>query len=178
MKQLIISASLILGLTLFSNAQNTLFIGDKTYTSTEKFKLKSNIEYEGHDLNVLIAKKGVTGMIVISADVMTQDVQIRGSILIYLEDNTVITCLDKGKHDFVDNTTTTIYYLTEAEITKLKNSNIRSIRFSLKCPNGFSTEEGNFSASNKSYTDYTKGFTNNKIEKTDVPSLILDLFAN
>ena len=174
MKRYIITTFLLLTLLQFVSGQNTFFIGQKTYPSTGKFTLKSNKEYDGHDLDVLIAKNGVSGMIVLSTKIMAGDIRIKGNVLIYLDDGTVLTCIDKGKFDYVDDITTTIYYLTKEEITKMKNSNINSIRFSLKCFNCImSTEEGNFSASNKE-----SGDSYNKTEKTYFPSIITSLFDN
>lgn len=174
MKHYIITTLLLLTLSQFAIGQNTFFIGQKTYPCTEKFTLKSNKEFGGHDLDVLIAKNGESGMIVLSTELMGGGVRIKGNVLIYLEDGTVLTCIDRGKFDYVDDIATTIYYLTKDEILKMKNSNINSIRFSLKCFEcSISTEEGNFSASNKE-----TGYGYSKTEKTDVPSLITSLFDN
>lgn len=173
MKHHIIATLLFLTLSQFAIGQNTFFIGQKAYPCTETFTLKSNKDFGGHDLDVLIAKNGESGMIVLSTETMTP-IRIKGNVLIYLEDGTVLTCIDRGKFDYVDDIATTIYYLTKEEIIKMKNSNISSIRFSLKCFDcSISTEEGNFSASNKE-----TGYGYSKTEKTDVPSLISSLFDN
>ena len=159
---------------LIVNGQNTFFIGQKTYVSTKKFTLKSNKDFGGHDLDVLIAKNGESGMIVLSIKLTGGGVRIKGNVVIYLEDGTVLTCIDRGKFDYVDDIATTIYYLTKEEISKMRGSNISSIRFSIKCFQCISSsEEGNYSASNRE-----SGYIYNKIEKTDVPSLIEVLFDN
>ena len=98
---------------------------------------------------------------------------IRGKLIIYLDDGTVISCIDRGKYDYVDNVTTTVYYLTADELSKMKNSNINTVRYALKCGNcSMSSEEGNFSASNKASGYGLYGSS----EKTNVPSLIKNLF--
>lgn len=156
--------------------QNTFFIGQKTYSCTEKFTLKSNKDFPAYDLTVLIAKNGEAGFFVVSTEVMTP-VCIKGNLLIYLDNGEVITCIDKNKYDTVDDITTTVYFLTSAEINKLKENNIQKIRFSLKTTGGkysSSTEEGNYSASNiESEYDYTTRMSYNM---TDFPTLVSELF--
>ncbi|MDR9488555.1 hypothetical protein, partial [Salibacter sp.] len=72
---------------------------------------------------------------------------------------TVITCVDKGINDNVDDIATTAYYLTDEELAKMKESNINTIRYEIKCAECISNPiyEGNFSASNKGVaeTDFT-----------------------
>ena len=157
-------------------SQNTFFIGEKMYPCTETFTLTSNSKnYTGYDLDVLIAKNGQAGFIVVSTE--RSSVFIKGKLVIYLEDGTIISCTDIGIYDYVDNTATTVYYLTNAEIEKMKMKNINTIRFSLKCGKcTSSSEEGNYSVSNN---DRETGFGIMKreiIEKIDFPSIIEELF--
>lgn len=175
MKSKLVLTILFMTITNLANAQNTFFIGKKTYPSTEAFKLKSKKDYGGYDLNVLIAKSGETGLIVLSAELMGDVVvRITGNVQIYLDDGTVLSCIDRGKFDYVDSIVTTVYSLTKEEINKMKNSNINSIRFSLKCFKcSSSTEEGNYSANNISISS---GLW--KKERTNVSNLIENLFQN
>jgi hypothetical protein len=172
---------LTLLLTTYYNiySQNLFFIGDKSYPATETFSLMDNNNFDENNmlglsnLDVLIAKTtDGAGYLVLSKKTMT-GVIIRGKVLIYLDDGTVITCVDKGKYDFVDETSTTIYSLNKQELEKMKNSNLNTIRYSLKCGSGclVSTEEGSFTASNKSREKYSM-----KIERIDVTSLVNELF--
>jgi len=65
--------------------------------------------------------------------------------------------------------------LKSVELEKMENSNLNTIRYTLKCGSGctFSTEEGNFSASNKAgYINYSNR------QRIDVSQLITDLFTN
>ena len=143
----LVVAALFVLINITSLAQNKFLIGSKAYNSTPSFTLTSNAKAFGHDLEVTILRNSKTGMIALSTDVFTDGVRIAGKALIYLDDNTVISCIDRGNFDFVDNTATTIYYLTEDEIVKMKNSNISVIRFNIKCYNCMiSSEEGTFSA--------------------------------
>ena len=166
---------LVLAMSLFvaatSSGQNLFFIGEKSYPCTETFELQSNSDFGSNDLDVLIAKDGTKGLFVVSTRTMT-GVLIRGKLIIYLDDGTVISCIDRGKYDYVDNVATTVYYLTADELTKMKNSNINTVRYALKCGDCLSTQEGNFSASNKASGYGLYGSS----EKTDVPNLIKELF--
>lgn len=169
-----------------AKGQNSYFIGKKAYSCTPEITLQSNSELSnGYDLNVVIIKNGQSGMIAVSTDNTGEGVRIKGNILIYLDNNTIIPCVDRGKFDQVNNTTTTLYYLTKEEIKKMMESNINTIRFSLKCYSCImATNEGNYSASNKGQFELVRsntilGETSNYEEvKTDTPSLIKDLFNN
>ncbi|MDB5274163.1 MAG: hypothetical protein JWO58_2530 [Chitinophagaceae bacterium] len=147
-------------LTLNSSAQNLFFIGEKGYPSAESFSLSQNTEgnFEG-GLQCVIARKGSTGIIAFSLKTMTE-VVIGGNVTMYLNDGSTITLIDRSIYDYVDETATTVYYLTTNEIEKLKKVNLNKVRYALKCIGCISSEEGNFTASNK----------------TDVPSLIVNLF--
>lgn len=173
MKQIIIITILILNQNLCF-AQNLFFIEENSYPCTESFTLISNSKFEGHNLDVLIAKDNAKGLLVVSTAIMGGGVRIKGKIIVYLDDGSVITCIDRNIFDSVDNMAKTIYYLTDDEINKMKNSNINTIRFSLKCYDcSISSEEGNFTASNKN-----SGYSYSNKERTDVPSLIQSLWKS
>lgn len=173
MKQFILITTLVL-IQSSSFGQNLFFIGNNAYPCTETFTLKSNSKFQGYDLDVLIAKDNQKGLLALSTQVMGGGIRIKGQTIIYLDDGSVITCFDNDIYDFVDNVATTVYYLTGKEIEKIKNSNINTIRFSLKCYNcSMSTEEGDFSASNKD-----SGYGHSKKERTNVPSLVAKLWKS
>lgn len=185
MKKAIIIFVVVMLLGQYIKGQNSFFIGQKSYPCTDNIHLKSNSNNErnGHDLDVVIAKNGEAGMIVLSTEVLggsiTSGVRIKGNALIYLADGSAITCYDKGIYDFVDNIATTVYYLTKEETSKLKKNNIVSIRFSIKCVECISSsEEGNFSASNKYKPGYSWDNSSSLYVETDVPALVKALFGN
>jgi hypothetical protein len=172
-KTIILSIVVLLSTYTYSlNAQNIFMIGDASYVSTEIIELRANSEMEYEDLKVVIAKDGDAAMLILSRNT-GGGVYIKGKVLIYLDDATVITCIDKGKYDLVNDVTTTIFYLTTDELNKMKNSNLNTIRYTIKCGKGciISTEEGDFSATNKG-EKYQYG----KVVKYDVPSMIKKLF--
>ena len=172
LKHLLTITVLTLTLHCGLNAQNLFFIGDKSYPSTGSFELKLNDSFD--NLKCIIAKNGVTGFFVISKSTMTGSV-VKGNVIIYLDDGSVITLLDRGKRDYVDGTSTNVYSLTAAEIIKLKNSIINTVRFTIKCPgtNCMSSEDGAFTAKNES----EKGFSAySEKKRIDTMALISSLF--
>lgn len=155
------------------SAQNTFFVGNSTYESTAEYELLSDEQIGGENLNVMIAKNGNAGFFIVSTDLYFDHLRIKGKLLIYLDDKTVITCTDKGKYDYVNNTATAIYHLTEGEIRKLQNSNIFSIRFSIGSiyKDSYGSTMGAHSVRNH---PNPKFFINN--ERIDFPSIINGLY--
>ena len=160
MKRIIIT--LILGLALAAQvkAQNFTFIGENSYPSTERFELVSNSDKEDiGNLNLVFAKDKISPLIIVSSK-LTDVVKIANKLIIYLDDGTVISCTDRGINDNVDDVATSAYRLSASEISKMKGSNLNTIRFEIVCPicGVFNAWEGVYSASNKgsSKTDFTK----------------------
>lgn len=159
MKGILIFVILAITFTINTNGQNLVFIGENSFPSTETFTLPSNSDRHFiNDLNLVFAKDGEKGLLVVSSKLVST-VRISGKLIIYLNDGTVITCIDKGINDNVDDIATSAYYLTNEELAKMKNSNINTVRYEIKCAECLSNPiyEGNYSASNKgsSETDFT-----------------------
>ena len=144
--------------SIYTNGQNFVFIGENSFHSTETFTLPSNSDNHFiNDLNLIFAKDGTKGLLVVSSKLVST-VLIRGKLIIYLNDGTVITCIDKGINENVDDIAKSVYYLTNEELEKMKKSNIHTVRYELKCSEClFPIYEGNHSASNKggSQIDFT-----------------------
>ena len=160
MKRLVFILTLVLAFSAKINAQNYTFIGENSYPSTERFELQSNSDKEEiSNLNLVFAKDGISPMIIVSSK-LTDVVKIANKLIIYLDDGTVISCTDRGINDNVDDVATSAYRLTPSEISKMKKSNINTVRYEIVCPicGVFNIWEGVYSASNKesSKTDFTK----------------------
>ena len=149
MKKNLFILTATLFITLAAKGQNLFFIGENSYACTETITLQSNTDkYYINDLNVLFAKQGTLGLIVVSAK--TIDVLFRGKIIIYLDDGTVITCNDSQISDYVDKIASAIYYFKIEDLSKMKNSNINTVRYTLEDEYGnVGAFGGNFSASNR-----------------------------
>ena len=130
MKMILIFLTATLFFTLTANGQNYFFIGENSYPCTETITLHSN--HDGRsNLNVAFAKDGTTGLIIVSTKTMST-VLIREKLIIYLDDGTVISCIDRENNDQVDLIASAVYYLTDEELSKMKNSNINTVRYTLK----------------------------------------------
>ena len=160
MKRLVFILTLVLAFSAKMNAQNFTFIGENSYPSTERFELQSNSDKEEiSNLNLVFAKDGISPMIIVSSK-LTDVVKIANKLIIYLDDGTVISCTDRGINDNVDDVATSAYRLTPSEISKMKKSNINTVRYEIVCPicGVFNIWEGVYSASNKESlkTDFTE----------------------
>ena len=140
MKKIIITISVVVLFVSSLSSQNKIFIGDKSYPCSETFTFTYPDFFGKQDLDIMFIKDKDVGMIALTIKAHWKEDRIKGKILIYLDNETVITCLDRNKYDYVNGMATTIYYLTKEEINKMKNSNITAIRFS--------TDTENFEASN------------------------------
>lgn len=191
---------LVFSITSFS--QNTFYIGEQSYPCTEEFYMECSIGFQlgakryGSDIalpavKIIIAKNETQGLFVISIPLFNDNsLRIKGKLMIYLEDGSVISCIDRGINDYVDNTTTTVYYLSYSEIQQMKNSNISKIRFSVvsNIP-GYTTNNNNYTASfpyqivEGYYESGQKDFLGNPVRKKlvtasylYVTNLVKDLF--
>ena len=130
MKNMIYKITLI-AMFFAANAysQNTFFIGSKTYSCSADIEIKGREEFDlfscWTQLTVTVVKDGTKGMMAFS----NGSYKISGKILLYLDDNSIITLVDRGTFDRVNSVYTSIYYLTASEVNKLKITNISSIRY-------------------------------------------------
>lgn len=163
MKKTLTILTAILFITITAKGQNLFFFGENSYPCTKKIPLQSNSN--SSELNVLFAKDGTTPLIVVKISTMFE-VFFSGKLIIYLDDGSVITCTDRGKRDYVDYVAMAIYNLTNEQLSKMKNSNINTVRYELKPgPGNPDIGTGNFSASNKG-----------RSTKTNFPALITEFF--
>jgi hypothetical protein len=169
MKKILIFLTVTFFIILPGMGQDFFFIGESSYPCTETFTLQSNLDSydDSQNLKVTIAKDGATGLIIVSRKTMS-GVLITDKLIIYLDDGSVISCIDRGNNEQVDHIASSVYSLTEEEIGKMKNSNINTIKYTLKNENDSYINllgGGNFSASNEGDT------------RTDFPAVITEFFS-
>jgi hypothetical protein len=110
-------------------AQNSIYIGTKTYDATEEWQFTVENGYpEIGNATITFAKNGTNGFLMISVDTHHP---LKGDVMIYLDNGNAILCKDTKMKDMHDGLTIGIYNLTASEIEKMKNSNISSIRVSI-----------------------------------------------
>jgi hypothetical protein len=140
MKKLIVSFLICTAVASLSTqsiyAQNTILIGEKAYSSTPLWCFKNNSEvllYE-NTVSVSIAKNGEEGLLYIEVKHNGGDTRdkLEAPCILYLDDNTAITCVTKVGDDAVDNKISAIYKLTKAEIATLSKTNIKTVRYNLQ----------------------------------------------
>ncbi len=62
--------------------------------------------------------------------------RVKNKLILYLDNNQIVTCVDRGRYDIIDDYATTLYYLTKEEMIKLRRSNISKIRYTIGDDNG------------------------------------------
>lgn len=148
-KNLIILTATLL-VTLTAKGQNLFLVGENSYPCTETIILKANSD-DGSNLSISLAKDEEKGLFAVSSESSFGAI-FSEKLIIYLVDGTVITCKNRGPYDYVDNRAKAVYLLTSDQLNKLKNSNIHTVRYTLKAPsdeNSILNLEWNNSASNK-----------------------------
>lgn len=112
-------------------SQNTIFIGNKSYPCTGAYVLElESFSTDKSKIEINFIKDGERGIIAFTINnYMMPYSRVKNKLVLYLDDNQVITCIDRGKYDIVDDYATTLYYLTKEEVNKLKKSNISTIRY-------------------------------------------------
>lgn len=94
------------------SSQNRCFVGEKSYLCSKEVAFKYPGR-QGNKLTIKFLKEKDVGMIALTIDASTNMYKITGKILIYLENGTVIACIDRNKYDFANREATTIYHLTK-----------------------------------------------------------------
>ena len=109
-------------------SQNTFFIGSKKYKTTQEWTFQTEASIDNNP-RISVGKDNYKGLLIITA--FTMGIKIGGTLVIYLEDDTIITCKDRGVNDVTNGECTTVYSLSLNEIEKMKNFKIMNIRYNL-----------------------------------------------
>lgn len=124
---------LLLTLAGFSTqAQDLIFIGDRAYKATPNWYFEGNgdqFKYYANNATIQVGKKGQSYIFSISTKVIMAKFSIKGAIRIYLDNATTIVLSKILSKDFSDDYSTVIYELSSSDLSKLKQSNINTIRF-------------------------------------------------
>lgn len=142
---------ILLLLPLFAVCQNTMqYKGNKMYPATNDWNFISENYALTGEVKVQIAKSESGGILKLAVNTTNPNYVIRGTVYIYLNNSAIITCVDKGVFESKEDTITSYFVLSNAEMQQLKKENIQSIRFNIQGKsNSFSSQVGNFTAYNK-----------------------------
>lgn len=98
-----------------------------------------------------------------------------GNVYFYLDDNSIITLVDRNITDEVDGFTYKIYYLSLDEIERIKISNIHRIRFTYK---NFFQENISMTVENNAHFDSQYDGKIISVDKIDFGTLLENLMSN
>lgn len=136
--------------TFFSTfSQETAVFRSDTIPATPKWSFLCEQYALGGQCGVQVAKTEKGGLLRIAIPVFTKEHYIGGTVYVYLTDNTVITCTDKGFREVNTDEAVSWYVFTPKEMNRLAKSDIQFIRFAIKGPQRpFTGQTGFFSAFN------------------------------
>lgn len=134
-----------------ANAQQTINIkGSKPYPATQEYTFICEKYAFTGEATIQIAKTDKGGVLKLTISIPNDNVTIAGGVYVDLVNGDVIACVDKNIRETTDNKTTSFYYFTPTEFTKLKKTDIQAIRFIIKGnSNAFGNQTGYFSAVNR-----------------------------
>lgn len=169
-KQAVLTFYLLLSPTI-SSAQNYIYVGDKQYASTSTWEFQSSADYGNNDgLEVSVARQPNGGYLLLGKSTGIKGVYISGTVTLFLEDGSMIKCMDRGVRDYVDNKSIALYAFTEAEMEKLQTHRIAKIRYALKCYRVYTMEcDQSYTADNKK--PYSYGEDNYYATSTEIENL-------
>lgn len=135
----------------FANAQNTMIIkGSKPYPATEEYVFICEKYAFTGEATIQIAKTEKGGILKLTIYIPNNEVKISGGAYVDLVNGDVIACVDKNIKETIDNKTTSFYYFTPTEFTKLKKTDIHAIRFIITGNSkAFGNQTGYFTAVNR-----------------------------
>jgi hypothetical protein len=158
-------------ITSICHGQNYILVGDTKYESTETISFPGFGAFS--DLHIQFAKNNDgSGLIFLTKFTGSSSQFIGGTILIYLDNGSVLKCYDKGKRDYVNDMSTSIFNLTKQEIEILKESSIQSIRYTIKCLN-----TPNFPGCNESFLSENQLEGSERLKRHDTKTMINELFT-
>src|SRR5690606_3620919 len=150
-------------------SQNTFFIGNKSYLCTQTYTLGVEPFFDRNKVEINFIKDGEKGMIAFTiSNSYSPYARVKNNLLLYLDNNQVITCVDRKKSDVVNDSATTLYYLTKDEVSKLKKSNISTIRYTFGDDYGVSISRSVSNLDEESYFGI--------IERIDFPSELSEFY--
>ncbi len=125
---------IILVLLALGAKSQTIFIGDKTYSSSDEiflddFNNTSSVFKTGASIT-FVKKLDGSGFLIFKFSGGIPNEAVKGVVTFYLDNDSLLKFIDRKKYDCANEECSTIYYLTASEIKKLKTTNIQAIRFS------------------------------------------------
>jgi hypothetical protein len=125
---LIILSLFLVASNVFS--QNYIYVGTKSYNATSVWNFSPfKRTFSDDNISVQIGKSSIGGMLMLTVSSEFGKASINGTILIYLKNGKVIQLLKKIVSDYANDKISVIYSINSNDLTEMKKSNIRDIRF-------------------------------------------------
>jgi len=137
----------------YSFSQDRIAVGSKTYDATKEFEFKQNsstngyhssIKYDEH-IKISFGKKENGGVVLLqklnllypafgsnSSKTLKIEAKIKGDLFLYLSNATVIKCIDRKIRGYMDDISSSLYYLTKSEVEDLKKYDVVSVSYKLE----------------------------------------------
>ena len=179
MKKILFIGLFLFFLSSISYSQCQLTTTNKTYKATCFESLLSGTQMPNSiptpsTAEIAIAQNGNSGFFILKS--AARELK---NVYLFLDDGTTITLIDRDYEWRVNYNTYGRYRLTVEEINKLKQSNIRAIRYWTGFDiNSSATEIYNKSKSYSSYDPLEMESKNHTHERVNFPKLIRNLFDN
>lgn len=156
-------------------SQNVIYVGTKSYPATENWtftnaEFVNSFDYNGATM-VSVARKNTEGLLMLSTHSISDQENVSGTVIIYLENGNALSVSNRIYRDFADDQSIAIYPLSENQIASLKTSNISKIRFSLVS----SFDKRGITAENR--INVSKDPSQIKIDVSDTSEEIAALFS-
>ncbi|GEM53670.1 hypothetical protein EB1_34600 [Empedobacter brevis NBRC 14943 = ATCC 43319] len=139
-------------LSFYSFSQNYIYKGQERYLATPSWTYSVNNEFRSY-IDLQVAKKNHGGYLMISYYESNFYGFPNFDIYLYLEDGSVIKCLNRNINDYVDKKIFKMFQLTSTEIDKLKISRIKTVRFGNKTAENYDYVKSLISNTNYSETE-------------------------
>lgn len=160
---------------LLAFGQNSVTIAGTTFPCTESLALISptdtNSAY-GLVLSVAFAKDNNRGLIIFRKQAKGMDKlrpSINGKVTIHLDSGGQVELYDNGLHDYANEVILAAYYITEGDMVKLKNSNIRKIAYTETSYDGVSKD---LIAENRTYIVEAVNGYEMTVQRYDIPNFL------
>ncbi|KIA86207.1 hypothetical protein [Flavobacterium sp. AED] len=141
---------LLIMVTFSATSQELLSFKGRSYHATNSLDfICENYALTGIAA-IQIAKTENGGILKLAVATTNPTFNISGVVYVYLTDNTIIICSDKGIRENIENKIVSYYTFSPLEMNKMKITDIQSIRFNIKGnASKFSSQIGNFTAVNR-----------------------------
>ena len=128
----VVKLALCLAPQFVAGQEGFIYNGETRYTSTSEWNFDCEACSVFHpSLGVTVGKREGGGLLMLSVEVLSTHDFIKRPVYLYLADESLIKCADRGIRDYADKHSKAIFYFTDEEMGRLAQVDVSSIRFSV-----------------------------------------------